>query len=113
MKPNDLDDDVDKELRQGVGNSSKAGRSTGPVVIVIGDEQQIVAISKIRESVRRERDEELNALDEDVNAMDLDIYDSHDDDYDECIPMCMIILYISRDIWVGMGIYIKRYLRLL
>ena len=53
MKPNDLDDDVDKELRQGVGNSSKAGRSTGPVVIVIGDEQQIVAISKIRESVRR------------------------------------------------------------
>ena len=70
-----LDDDGDEELKQVAGNSGEAGTSMGPVVIVIDNEQQIVAESEedICESVRREIDEALNAQVEDVNVIDLDI----------------------------------------
>ena len=60
---------------QGRGNSGQAGTSTGPVVIVIDNKQQIVVASEeeIRESVRWEIDETLNAQIEDLIIMDLDI----------------------------------------
>ena len=45
----------------------------GPVVIVIDDEQQVVAEEEIWESVRREIDKALNTQVEDANVMDLDI----------------------------------------
>ena len=38
-----LDDDGDEELIQGTGNSGEGGTSKGPAIIVIDDEQQIVA----------------------------------------------------------------------
>ena len=40
--------------------------------------------------MRREINETLNAF-------------GHDDDNDDCIPLGMIIPYISCDLWVGMG----------
>ena len=69
-----LHGDGDEELIQGEGGGSgEAGTSTGPVVIVI--DEQIVAESEkeIRESVRKEIDEALNAQVEDMNVTDLDI----------------------------------------
>ena len=70
-----LDNDGDKELIQGGGNSGEVGTSTELIVIAIDNEQQLVAESEeeIRESVRKEINEALNAHVEDGNVMDLDI----------------------------------------
>ena len=70
-----LDNDCDEELIQGGGNSGEVGTSTELIVIAIDNEQQLVAESEeeIRESVRKEINEALNAHVEDGNVMDLDI----------------------------------------
>ena len=64
-----------EELIQGGGNCPEAGLPMGPIVIVVDNEQQIVAESEeeAQESMRREINEALNAQIEDVNVMDLDI----------------------------------------
>ena len=70
-----LDNDGDEELIQGGRNSGEAGTSTELIVIAIDNEQQLVAESEeeIRESVRKEINEALNAHVEDGNVKDLDI----------------------------------------